>query len=209
MNTEAMYESLGVSAEVYAYGEAILDGLKARFAKIDETAEYNQCKVLRAMQKNRVNATHFAATTGYGYNDAGRDNLERVYADCFHTEAALVRPQITCGTHALTVALSANLLPGDELLSPVGAPYDTLEEVIGIRESTCSLKEYGVRYAQVELLPDGTFDYPAIEKAINARTKLVTMQRSKGYATRPTFSVQQIGCLVNYVPSALAPAKPA
>ena len=145
MNTEAMYESLGVSAEVYAYGEAILDGLKARFAKIDETAEYNQCKVIHAMQKNRVNATHFAATTGYGYNDAGRDNLERVYADCFHTEAALVRPQITCGTHALTVALSANLLPGDELLSPVGAPYDTLEEVIGIRESTCSLKEYGVR----------------------------------------------------------------
>ena len=199
MNTEAMYESLGVSAEVYAYGEAILDGLKARFAKIDETAEYNQCKVLRAMQKNRVNATHFAATTGYGYNDAGRDNLERVYADCFHTEAALVRPQITCGTHALTVALSANLLPGDELLSPVGAPYDTLEEVIGIRESTCSLKEYGVRYAQVELLPDGTFDYPAIEKAINARTKLVTIQRSKGYATRPTFSVQQIGELIAFV----------
>ena len=199
MNTEAMYESLGVSAEVYAYGEAILDGLKARFAKIDETAEYNQCKVLRAMQKNRVNATHFAATTGYGYNDAGRDNLERVYADCFHTEAALVRPQITCGTHALTVALSANLLPGDELLSPVGAPYDTLEEVIGIRKSTCSLKEYGVCYAQVELLPDGTFDYPAIEKAINARTKLVTIQRSKGYATRPTFSVQQIGELIAFV----------
>ena len=136
MNTEAMYESLGVSAGVYAYGEAILDGLKARFAKIDETAEYNQCKVLRAMQKNRVNATHFAATTGYGYNDAGRDNLERVYADCFHTEAALVRPQITCGTHALTVALSANLLPGDELLSPVGPPSDTLEEVIGPHQRT-------------------------------------------------------------------------
>ena len=199
MNTEAMYESLGVSAEVYAYGEAILDGLKERFARIDETAEYNQCKVLGAMQKNRVNATHFAATTGYGYNDAGRDNLERVYADCFHTEAALVRPQITCGTHALTVALSANLLPGDELLSPVGAPYDTLEEVIGIRESACSLKEYGVRYAQAELLPDGTFDYPAIEKAINARTKMVTIQRSKGYATRPTFSVRQIGELIAFV----------
>lgn len=199
MNTETMYEALGVSAGVYAYGEAILAELKDRFAKIDETAEYNQCKVLGAMQKNRVNATHFAATTGYGYNDAGRDNLERVYADCFHTEAALVRPQITCGTHALTVALSANLLPGDELLSPVGAPYDTLEEVIGIRKSACSLQEYGVRYAQVELLPDGTFDYPAIEKAINANTKMVTIQRSKGYATRPTFSVTQIGELIAFV----------
>lgn len=199
MNIESMYESLGVSAEVYAYGEAVLEGLKERFVRIDETAEYNQCKVLGAMQKNRVNATHFAATTGYGYNDSGRDNLERVYADCFHTEAALVRPQITCGTHALTVALSANLLPGDELLSPVGAPYDTLEEVIGIRESACSLKEYGVRYAQVELLPDGTFDYPAIEKAINANTKMVTIQRSKGYATRPTFSVAQIGELIAFV----------
>lgn len=148
--------------------------------------------------ENRVDATHFAATTGYGYNDAGRDNLERVYADCFHTEAALVRPQITCGTHALTVALSANLLPGDTLLSPVGAPYDTLEEVIGIRPSVCSLKEYGVHYRQVDLLPDYGFDYPAIEQALRAGVKLVTIQRSKGYATRPTFSVQQIGELIAF-----------
>ena len=150
------------------------------------------------MQKNRVDATHFAATTGYGYNDAGRDNLERVYADCFHTEAALVRPQITCGTHALTVALSANLLPGDTLLSPVGAPYDTLEEVIGIRPSACSLKEYGVHYRQVDLLPDYGFDYPAIEQALRGGVKLVTIQRSKGYATRPTFSVAQIGELIAF-----------
>ena len=149
-----MYQSLGVSPEVYAYGERVLKALEGRFKEIDETAEYNQCKVLAAMHKNRVNAAHFAATTGYGYNDDGRDTLERVYADCFHTEAALVRPQITCGTHALTVALSANLLPGDELLSPVGAPYDTLEEVIGIRESVGSLKEYGVTYAQADLKPD-------------------------------------------------------
>ena len=161
MNTESMYTALGITPAVHRFGEEVLAGLRTRFDEIDRVAEYNQCKVIGAMQKNRVDATHFAATTGYGYNDAGRDNLERVYADCFHTEAALVRPQITCGTHALTVALSANLLPGDTLLSPVGAPYDTLEEVIGIRPSACSLKEYGVHYRQVDLLPDYGFDYPA------------------------------------------------
>ena len=198
MTIEAMYQSLGVSPEVYAYGERVLKSLEGRFREIDETAEFNQCKVLAAMHKNRVNAAHFAATTGYGYNDDGRDNLERVYADAFHTEAALVRPQITCGTHALAIALSANLLPGDELLSPVGAPYDTLEEVIGIRESIGSLREYGVSYAQADLMPDGTFDYAAIERAINEKTKLITIQRSKGYATRPTFSVRQIGELIAF-----------
>ena len=164
-------------------------------------AEYNQAKVIGAMQKNRVSAQCFAATTGYGYDDVGRDNLERVYADVFHTEAALVRPQITCGTHALTVALSANLLPGDELLSPVGRPYDTLEEVIGIRPSTCSLKEYGVSYRQVDLLPDNSFDWDGIRAAINEKTKVVTIQRSKGYQTRPTFSVGQIGELIAFVKS--------
>ncbi|MBR4869895.1 MAG: methionine gamma-lyase family protein, partial [Oscillospiraceae bacterium] len=198
MNTKSMYESLGISAEVFEFGEKILAELKERFEKIDAVAEYNQGKVISAMQKNMVNAAHFAATTGYGYDDMGRDNLERVYADVFHTEAALVRPQITCGTHALTVALSANLLPGDELLSPVGRPYDTLEEVIGIRESQCSLKEYGVSYNEVELLPDGTFDYDGIRAAINEKTKLITIQRSKGYATRPSFSVEQIGKLVAF-----------
>jgi len=198
MNTKSMYESLGISAEVWEFGEKILADLKDRFEKIDTVAEYNQCKVISAMQKNMVNATHFAATTGYGYDDMGRDNLERVYADVFHTEAALVRPQITCGTHALTVALSANLLPGDELLSPVGRPYDTLEEVIGIRESKCSLREYGVSYNEVALLPDGTFDYDGIRAAINEKTKLITIQRSKGYATRPSFSVKQIGELVAF-----------
>ena len=198
MNTESMYTALGITPAVHRFGEEVLAGLRARFDEIDRVAEYNQCKVIGAMQKNRVDATHFAATTGYGYNDAGRDNLERVYADCFHTEAALVRPQITCGTHALTVALSANLLPGDTLLSPVGAPYDTLEEVIGIRPSACSLKEYGVHYRQVDLLPDYGFDYPAIEQALRDGVKLVTIQRSKGYATRPTFSVQQIGELIAF-----------
>ena len=193
-----LYAEMGISPAVYAYGEKVLERIADRFAEIDRVAEYNQAKVLRAFQKNRVSATCFAASTGYGYNDEGRDKLEQVYADAFHTEAALVRPHITCGTHALTIALSANLLPGDELLSPVGLPYDTLQEVIGIRPSPCSLAEYGVSYNQVNLLPDGSFDYEGIRKAINPRTKMITIQRSKGYATRPTFSVTQIGELITF-----------
>jgi cystathionine beta-lyase family protein involved in aluminum resistance len=198
MELTNIYEDLGVSREVLAFGEDVLAGLKDRFAEIDRVSEYNQAKVVRAMQRCRVSAPCFAATTGYGYDDMGRDTLEKVYADCFGTEAALVRPQITCGTHALTVALSANLLPGDELLSPVGAPYDTLEEVIGIRPSKCSLREYGVSYRQVDLLEDGTFDYDGIRAAIGEKTKLVTIQRSKGYATRPSFSVKQIAELIAF-----------
>ena len=193
-----LYNTMGISPAVYAYGERAIENLRERFDTIDKIAEHNQAKVIAAMQKNRVSAACFAATTGYGYDDVGRDNLEKVYADVFHTEAALVRPQITCGTHALTVALSANLLPGDELLSPVGLPYDTLQEVIGIRKSPCSLAEYGVTYNQVDLLPDGTFDYDGIRNAINSKTKMVTIQRSKGYATRPTFSVKQIGELIAF-----------
>ena len=199
MEIERTYGMLGVCPKVYEFGEAVLNDLKPRFEAIDRMAECNQAKVLHAMQKNRVSAQCFAATTGYGYDDVGRDNLERVYADTFHTEAALVRPQIVCGTHALTVALSANLLPGDELLSPVGKPYDTLEEVIGIRPSPCSLAEYGVTYRQVDLMPDGGFDWEGIRSAINERTKVVTIQRSKGYQTRPTFSVKQIGELIAFV----------
>ena len=196
-----LYNELGISPAVYQYGEKAIEKLKERFDAIDKIAEFNQAKVIAAMQKNRVSAACFAATTGYGYDDVGRDNLEKVYADVFHTEAALVRPQITCGTHALTIALSANLLPGDELLSPVGLPYDTLQEVIGIRPSPCSLAEYGVSYRQVDLLPDGSFDYDGIRSAINEKTKLVTIQRSKGYATRPTFSVAQIGDLIKFCKS--------
>ena len=196
-----IYSALGISPEVEAFGNEILKGLKDRFEKIDEVAEYNQAKVLKAMQDERVNANCFAGSTGYGYNDDGRDKLEAVYARTFHTEAALVRPQITCGTHALAIALSANLVPGDELLSPVGKPYDTLEKVIGTVPSPCSLMEYGVTYKQVDLLEDGTFDYENIKKAINEKTKLVTIQRSKGYAMRPTFSVQQIGELIAFVKS--------
>ena len=193
-----IYESLGLSRAVFDRGEAVLAGLANRFRAIDRTAEINQAKVLASMQKNRVGANHFAATTGYGYDDDGRERLERVYAGVFHSEAALVRPQITCGTHALTVALSANLLPGDELLSPVGLPYDTLQEVIGIRPSPCSLAEYGVTYRQADLKSDGSFDYDAIRAAITPKTKLITIQRSKGYATRPSFSVEQIGELIAF-----------
>ncbi len=198
MKLESMYESLGISAEVLAFGEAICEKLADRFTEIDRTAEYNQMKVLAALQANRVDATCFAATTGYGYNDVGREKLEKVYADIFHTPSALVRPQITCGTHALAVALSANLLPGDEVLSPMGLPYDTLQEVIGIRDSRCSLKEYGVTYAQVDLLSDGSFDYPAIEKAIGEKTKLITIQRSKGYASRPSYGAEELGKLIAF-----------
>ena len=201
MEIKEMYAALGVSAEVYEHGEKVLADLTERFREVDRIAEINQCKVLHAMQENRVNATHFAATTGYGYNDDGRDTLEKVYADCFHTEAALVRPQITCGTHALAVALSANLLPGDEILAASGRPYDTLEEVIGIRPSPCSLAEYGVTYREVALLEGGQFDYEGIRAAIGEKTKLVHIQRSKGYQTRPTLSVKAIGELISFVKS--------
>ena len=197
-DTNSIYNQLGVSDKVLHFGQEVLAGLSDQFRHIDQVAEFNQAKVIAAMQKNRVNATHFNLSTGYGYDDEGRDNLERVYADCFGTEAALVRPQITCGTHALALALGANLLPGDELLSPVGGPYDTLEEVIGIRPSPCSLKEYGVSYRQVDLLPGGGFDYDGIRAAINEKTKLITIQRSKGYATRPSYSVEEIGKLIAF-----------
>ena len=196
------YTSLfGIDEKLSAYCDAICAELRPRFDAIDAVAEQNQAKVLKAMQDNRVDAACFAGTTGYGYDDVGRDTLERVYASAFHTESALVRPQLVCGTHALAVALSANLLPGDELISPVGKPYDTLEEVIGIRPSACSLAEYGVTYAQVDLLPDGGFDYDGIRAAINEKTKLITIQRSKGYAMRPTLSVQRIGELIAFCKS--------
>ena len=188
-----MYTKLGISPEVQALGREAEAALYARFRSIDENADYNQLKVLYAMQKNGLQEGHFAATTGYGYNDIGREALEHIYADIFHTEAALVRPQITCGTHALTIALFAAVRPGDEILSPVGRPYDTLEEVIGIRESPGSLREWGVSYREVPLLPDGAFDLEGIRKAVGPKTKLVEIQRSKGYADRKSFSVREIG----------------
>lgn len=201
MTLKEYYNTLGISPEVYEFSIKIEKELKERYESLDQITEFNQMKVLLAMQKNKLAEGHFAGTTGYGYNDTGRETLERVYADIFKTEDALVRPQITCGTHALAVALASNLRPGDELLSPVGKPYDTLEEVIGIRPSKGSLKEYGVTYAQVDLLEDGSFDFDGIRAAINERTKIVTIQRSKGYASRPTLSVERIGELISFVKS--------
>ena len=194
-----MYKNFGIADAVSDFCLEVEASLKDRFEKLDEVAEYNQMKVLAAMQKHRVSAECFNGTTGYGYNDLGRDTLEEVYATCFKGEAALVRPQITCGTHALALALMSNVRPGDEILSPVGKPYDTLEEVIGIRPSKGSLAEYGVTYAQVDLLADGGFDFDGIRNAINDRTKLVTIQRSKGYASRPTLSVERIGQLISFI----------
>ena len=198
-NLKEIYKSMGIKEDTFDFGETILDSLKERFEKIDKVAEYNQLRVLDAFRKNHVSEACMLGTTGYGYSDIGRDTLEKVYADIFKTEDALVRPQITCGTHALALALMSNLRPGDELLSPVGKPYDTLEEVIGIRESKGSLKEYGVTYSQVDLLEDGSFDFEGIKKAINDKTKLVTIQRSKGYQTRPTLSVARIGELIAFI----------
>lgn len=196
---EMMYRQLGISQKVYEYGEKIWEALSGRFQEIDRISEYNQIKIIAAMQNQKVSEACLLGTTGYGYNDLGRDTLEKVYADIFHTEDALVRPQITCGTHALALALLSNLRPGDELLSPVGKPYDTLEEVIGIRPSRGSLKEYDISYSQVDLLPDGSVDYENIRKAIKPCTKLVTIQRSKGYQTRPTLSVERIGELIRFI----------
>lgn len=196
---KTLYDNLGIDKNVYELGEHWCQKLKERFDTIDKTAEYNQLKVLKAMQDAKVSEACLTGTTGYGYNDMGRDALEAVYAGIFHTEDALVRPQITCGTHALALALMSNVRPGDEILSPVGKPYDTLEEVIGIRESKGSLKEYGVSYAQADLLPDGEFDYEAIKNVIKPNTKIVTIQRSKGYEPRRTLSVDRIGQLIAYI----------
>ena len=194
-----MYNGLGISKQVLDFCTEIEERLQDRFKEFDEKAEYNQLKVIKAMQEARVSDVHFSASSGYGYNDLGRDTLEEVYAKVFNTEAALVRPQITCGTHALALALASNLRPGDELLSVSGKPYDTLEEVIGIRPSVGSLKEFGVTYSQVDLLPDGSFDKEGIKKAINPKTKLIAIQRSKGYLPRRTLSPYEIGDVIKFI----------
>ena len=199
MEYKEIYNKLGITDETLDKSEKMISDLKDRFDKIDRLCEVNQLKVIQAMQDSRVSEACLSGTTGYGYNDIGRDTLEDVYAAVFKTEAALVRPQITCGTHALAIALMGNLRPGDELLSPVGKPYDTLEEVIGIRPGRGSLSEYGITYSQVDLKSDGSFDYDGIRKAVNERTKLVTIQRSKGYQTRKTLSVDEIGELIAFI----------
>lgn len=201
MEIKNMYRELGISDKVVDFGEEILDSLKTRFDEVDKMAEFNQLKVIKAMQKNRVSTECFNSSTGYGYDDVGRDTLEKVYADTFKGEDALVRPQITCGTHALALALMSNLRPGQELFSPVGKPYDTLEEVIGIRPSKGSLAEYGITYAQSDFLPDGSFDFDDIRKKINDRTALVTIQRSRGYAARRSLKIEEIAELISFIRS--------
>ena len=195
---QKQYERMGINSDVLNISDEIINDLSQRFQKIDKIAEYNQLKVVSAFQKNKVAEEHFNTTTGYGYNDIGRDTLEKVYADVFHTEDALVRPQITCGTHALGLALSANLRPGDKLMYISGKPYDTLEEVIGIRPSKGSLAEYGVKYDQVDLLENGEFDLEGIKNKLDG-VALIGIQRSKGYATRPTLSVEKIGNVIKFI----------
>ncbi len=196
------YQKMGISSQVLEFATPILNELMDRFAQIDETAEYNQLRVIKAMQDAHIGEANLKGTTGYGYDDIGRDGLERVYAYYFHTEDALVRPQITCGTHALALALMSNLRPGQTLLSVAGKPYDTLEEVIGIRPSRGSLAEYGILYSQVDLLPDGNFDFDKIRDALADPTiHLITIQRSKGYQTRKTLGVQQIGEAISFIKS--------
>ncbi len=201
MDNRDMFEALGIKEEVYTFCEGALSDLRDRFSEIDTIAEYNQLKVVKAFQDAHVSEAHLYGTTGYGYNDIGRDTLEQVYARIFGTEDALVRSQITSGTHALGIALAGNTRPGDEILCPAGGPYDTLEEIIGIRPSLGSLAEYGITYRQVDLLPDGGFDYAGIRAAIHEHTRLVEIQRSKGYASRDTFSPEKIGELIRFVKS--------
>ena len=165
----------------------------SQFTELDDKTAYNQYKILSAFQKNRISDMHFNWNTGYGYDDAGRAALERLYADVFHTEAALVRPTIFNGTHALAITLLGILRPGDELIYCTGRPYDTLEEVIGIRgEGNGSLKDYGISYKQVELLPDGSIDLEGLKKAISDKTRMVTVQRATGYGWRKAITIEEI-----------------
>lgn len=193
------YIECGISEKVYDYCISVEEKIKSRYEDIDRIAEFNQLKVQQAMAKCHLAEEHLKGTTGYGYNDSGRDTLERIYAEVFHTEDALVRQQITCGTHALTIALAGNLRPGDEILSVAGSVYDTLQGVIGIRPEKGSLAEYGITYNQVELLQDGSWDFDGIKMALNDRVKLVEIQRSKGYDTRPSLSVEAIGEVISFI----------
>ena len=196
---ENIYRDFGISDEVFSFCDRIAKQLSGRFAEIDRIAEYNQAKVIRAMQDAHVSEACMLGTTGYGYNDLGRDKLEEVYAKTFCAEDALVRSQIVCGTHALATALFGNTRPGDEIFSPVGLPYDTLQEVIGIRDSRGSLKEYGVGFSYVDLLPDGSFDWEGIRRGITEKTRLVTIQRSRGYSERHTLSIREIEELIRFI----------
>lgn len=202
MISENIYKSFGIDERVVELVKKSELKVKYRFESIDEIAEYNTLKVVKAMQDCGVSEACMLETTGYGYNDVGRDRLEEVYAKIFGTEDALVRSQIVCGTHALATALFGNTRPGDEIYSPVGIPYDTLQQVLGISgDGRGSLKEYGVSFRYTDLLPDGGFDYDGIRASINDKTRLVEIQRSRGYADRRSFSVDEIGELISFVRS--------
>ncbi len=190
---QLLTEKFNISKDVLNIINKSDDLVSERFSQLDDIMAYNQYKVLDAFQKNGIRDMHFSWNTGYGYDDPGRDAIERVYADIFNTDAALVRPIIVNGTHALTLTLMGILRPGDELIYCTGAPYDTLEEVIGIRgEGKGSLKEYGVSYKQVELTEDGNIDFDALKSAIGPKTRMVTLQRATGYGWRKAISIEEI-----------------
>ncbi len=199
IKTAEMYEQMGITGPAFVYGSKVLDSLKERFEKIDAMAELNSLKVLHAMQEAKVSEAHLSGTTGYGYNDTGREVIEEVYAKTFHTEDALVRPLIACGTHALAIAMAGNVRPGQEILAVSGRPYDTLEEVIGIRPAKGSLAEYGVSYREVSLNPDSTFNFEGIKAALNEKTHLVHIQRSRGYSSRKSLRVKDIGDVIAFI----------
>lgn len=185
-------QALGIPEAVYRFCHEREVKLADRFAAVDAIAEANAAKILAAFQQHRVEESCFNTTTGYGYDDLGRDTLEAIFAQIFGTEDAIVRPQLICGTHALTVTLFGLLRPGDELLYGTGEPYDTLQGVIGLRPEPGCLKEYGISYAQAELNEEGHPDIDAILAAITPKTKVVALQRSKGYRVRPTLSIEEI-----------------
>ena len=191
----------GLDNETFELSEEVMKDIEPQFEKIKKIREYNQYKVLKAMQEARLSDNHFNWTTGYGYNDIGREKVEEIYANVFGAEDALVRPIIVNGTHALSLCVQGLVRPGDEILSVTGAPYDTLQGVIGIREEKGCLKEFGVTYDQVDFLEDGNIDLDSIKRKINGRTKLVMIQRSKGYAWRKSLTIEDIKEAVETVKS--------
>jgi len=186
-------ESMGIHEDVLRIVSEAEEGTKEIFEELDDIMAFNQYKVLDVFQKCRISDMHFAWNTGYGYDDPGRAALEKAYAMLFRTEAALVRPIIVNGTHALTLTLTGILRPGDELIYCTGKPYDTLEEVIGLRgKGRGSLADFGISYNQVELRPDGTIDLEALGRAITPKTRVVTVQRATGYGWRKAITIPQI-----------------
>lgn len=198
---ELLLDFYGIDEEIFKLSEIVEDEIKDKFEEIKKIREYNQYKVLKAMQSSKLSDIHFNWTTGYGYNDIGREKVEEIYSNIFNAEDAIVRPIIVNGTHALTLCLTGILRPGDEILSATGKPYDTLEEVIGIRSSKGSLKEFRVTYKQVDFLEDGEPDYNSIKNSINEKTKLVLIQRSKGYSWRKSLTIDDIEKIINTVKS--------